>query len=101
MSEEEQKEVVVEAEKPKLKKRDAWYYAFVIGQWACLLAIITAGFYMYTQKELLQSNPCDLCQKEEGMMCTPVPKLITNPEGIEDDKWYKDLNLEGLKDEVS
>jgi len=97
-------ESVVGAEKPMIKrKRDAWYYAMALGNWFVIFVLLGTCFYIYSQAEVLKTSPCQVCEEELGMMCSPVPKYVTDQK--KDDvvklKYPLDtltsLDLEGVK----
>ncbi len=76
------------------RKRDVWFYGFIIGVWVVVVIAIIYLFVIFSQLETLKSNPCLVCTEELGMMCSPIPKYVTDPKEVEKNP-LEGLNLEG------
>lgn len=63
-------------------KRDFWFYIMVLGQWACVAALLLTCVYVFSQAEVLKADPCGVCQDELGMFCSAVPEYVTGPKDV-------------------
>lgn len=84
--------MVEEEEKKEVKKKDIWFYLFIIGVWVVVVIAIVYLFVIFSQLETLKSNPCLVCQEEFGQLCTDMPAYVTDQFN-----YLENLSLEGLK----
>lgn len=81
-------------QKKEVSKLHRWL--FIIGLYAVVAMAIVYVVIVFTQLETLKSNPCSVCEKDLGMMCTQVPKYVTGP--AEEFKNKINVSLEGVEE---
>lgn len=85
-------------EQKLVRKRDIWFYMFVLGTWVVIGVALFYAFTVYNNLEELRTNPCLVCERDIGMSCSYLDYKVYSPTPLDDSiKKMQELDLGGVK----